>query len=329
MIHRHSYFLLILLIALFHGSCSFSHGSDAHTNQQVSLKKSNSIANAITKEAGNSFFPPFLCGGITLVVGAIIWRASELWNRKKHRNRKLAFGGIIMAGILLILLSWRSFRRILMALIAVCAGIGIIYFLVRVKSKHRNRPTQVEHTTPVDQTQDLIQKLRELERENAKYREENRQLKTKIGSITKDKSELLEENVALGEELDKLKVELSSRQHITNNQTTPSISEIRCTIEKEQNEHELYAESILDGLFTKVRDHIDDDSIFVLDLKDAESASVSLLPNAHQRVLANSAYIDGCEKRLLGNSSVSVIPGMARKVNGKWQIEKKPIVTIS
>lgn len=84
----------------------------------------------------------------------------------------------------------------------------------------------------------------------------------------------------------------------------------------------LYADSIIDGAFSHVREQEDDDTIFVLKLKNENSASISIFKQAFGRVLANASYLEGCEKQIIGNSSVEIVrEGEAeRGFNGKWKV---------
>ena len=94
--------------------------------------------------------------------------------------------------------------------------------------------------------------------------------------------------------------------------------------------HKLYAEAIMDGVLMKVRDKIGDDTIFELELQNKDIASLTILPSVYQRIIANSAYIDGCDKQITGNTIVKVTPGKAIcNDQGKWIVSEKPIVFIS
>lgn len=84
----------------------------------------------------------------------------------------------------------------------------------------------------------------------------------------------------------------------------------------------LYADSIIDGVFSHVKEQKNDDTIFVLKLKNENTASISIFEQAHGRVIANASYLEGCEKQIIGNSSVEIVrEGKAeRGFNGKWKV---------
>lgn len=84
----------------------------------------------------------------------------------------------------------------------------------------------------------------------------------------------------------------------------------------------LYADSIIDGVFSHVREYENDDTVFVLKLKNDTNASIMLYKGAYNKVLANASYLEGCEKQILGSNSVEIArEGEAEMVsNGKWKV---------
>ena len=139
-------------------------------------------------------------------------------------------------------------------------------------------------------------------------------LKKQNSAVKKEKEEYLNENIELGKMIDELK---SRRMEADNTvEDTP--------VDK------LYAESILDGILRRVKEKKSEDSIFELDLVDGNNAALSILPSAYPRILANSAYIEGCDNHILGKSSIAVTNGKAeRNDQGKWVVTEKPQVVIS
>lgn len=84
----------------------------------------------------------------------------------------------------------------------------------------------------------------------------------------------------------------------------------------------LYADSIVNGKFNKVKETPGDDSIFELNLKGDSKANVTIYKQAYNKVLANPSYLEGCEKQMPGNTSVHIDrEGTAEKDdNGKWKL---------
>jgi uncharacterized repeat protein (TIGR02543 family) len=95
----------------------------------------------------------------------------------------------------------------------------------------------------------------------------------------------------------------------------------------------LYADSIFDGKFNRVRETPNDDTIFELNLARASDmrADVVVYREAYRKVIANPAYLEGCEKQILGSNTVTIQrKGIAIKDDsGNWIISKKPEVQIS
>ena len=75
-------------------------------------------------------------------------------------------------------------------------------------------------------------------------------------------------------------------------------------------------------MFSHVKEQKNDDTIFVLKLKNENTASISIFEQAHGRVIANASFLEGCEKQIIGNSSVEIVrEGKAeRGFNGKWKV---------
>lgn len=84
----------------------------------------------------------------------------------------------------------------------------------------------------------------------------------------------------------------------------------------------LYADSIIDGVFSHVKEKENDDTVFVLRLKNETNASITLHKGAYNKVLANASYLEGCEKQIIGNNTIEIVrEGEAEKgFNGKWKV---------
>ena len=85
----------------------------------------------------------------------------------------------------------------------------------------------------------------------------------------------------------------------------------------------LYADSIINGYFSHVRETPDDDTFFILQLKNEATSKIGIYPQAQGKILANpSSYLEGCEKQIIGNSSVFVTKEgeSVCDENGKWKV---------
>lgn len=84
----------------------------------------------------------------------------------------------------------------------------------------------------------------------------------------------------------------------------------------------LYSDSIIDRVFSHVLENENDDTVFVLRLKNETNASFTISKRAYGKVIANPSFLDGCDKQILGKNSVEIVnEGEAEKrINGKWTV---------
>lgn len=175
-----------------------------------------------------------------------------------------------------------------------------------------------------DQIFKLESEKKRLQEENNRLQRENAKLQQTISELKRKNKDFFEENISLGEELDKLKND--NKVDNINVQTYknggPETSQIQS-----QNQTVLYADAIVDGNLIRVKEVAGDDSIFELHLNNSNTAKVVICKNAVQRIIANPSFIDGCEKQILPNASKIeiVTPGVAKKdaENGKWVVYEK------
>ena len=83
-----------------------------------------------------------------------------------------------------------------------------------------------------------------------------------------------------------------------------------------------YADSIIDGVFFRVREHENDDAVFVLKLKSESKAAITLYERAYNKILENASYLDGCEKQIIGKNSVEIVDEGEAEMgsDGKWKV---------
>lgn len=187
------------------------------------------------------------------------------------------------------------------------------------------------HNTLKQTTIDLDLVKNELQKTKGKFNEITR-LKARVQSLEKEKRELvakntslLEENVTLGENIDSMKESLcvEATQHVTEEQSSKS---------SDKQPKNLYAETIIDDYFVKVSDTPTEDTVFVLNMIDENEASFTIYTPAYQRVIANPAFLEGCDKQVLAVTMQIDIDskGIARQdfSNGKWKIINKLNVII-
>ena len=271
--------------------------------------------------------PLILVIGLFILSAASVWRI-RYWNRFKVKRKEFIFVIMIMFGILIALLSWNFIRVLFKGLIIIAICVVVCFFLIkRIGSK--KKPTVTSSST--DDVESLKRRINDLEREIEHLKAQNKQLAQKNDSLSKENSNLFEENIELGERIE-------NQKFISRN--PPQDSEASSKVERRDKKHlvndttigsqRLYAEAIMDSVLMKVRDKIGDDTLFELELQNKNVASLNILPSVYQRILANIAYIDGCEKQITGNTTVKVTPGKAIcNDQGKWIVSEKPIVFIS
>lgn len=180
------------------------------------------------------------------------------------------------------------------------------------------------------------EKSAERKKQFAKFENELREVRREVGRLN-DKNRLLNvEKDELEKNNQKLRAEIytyQQKQKVSTNaneqsDTTPQQQEN--SISQPQL---LYADAIVDGKFNRVKEQPDDDTIFQLKLtKEGDlQAKVIVYESAYRRVIARPSFLDGCEKQILGNSTVTMLrEGSATKdESGKWSLTTIPEVRIS
>ncbi len=182
-------------------------------------------------------------------------------------------------------------------------------------------------------------------------------LKKEIQRLQTENDSLTKENEELHKECEKFKVQLQKAYQQRNQNQNPRTSSnqsssIRAvpplqpditpetvdtqatniqtagspTPTSQTNPRTLYADSIVNGVFNRTKETADQDTVFILHLRTNNSARFSIYTPAQPRILANPAFLEGCEKQVLTNATRVVITteGEAiRQADGKWQITKK------
>jgi hypothetical protein len=94
----------------------------------------------------------------------------------------------------------------------------------------------------------------------------------------------------------------------------------------------LYADSIFDGFFNKTKETPNEETVFELHLHNAQNATFTIYHSAKQRIIANPAFLEGCDKQVLANGQNVKIAneGVAqRQSDGKWKVISKLNVIIN
>lgn len=115
---------------------------------------------------------------------------------------------------------------------------------------------------------------------------------------------------------------LKEKERNATSENEPSTISQQPTSRPVEAQKQLYADSIIDGVFSHVKEQENEDTVFVLKLKGETDASITLYRGAINKVLANASYLEGCDKQIIGNNFVEIVrEGEAEKgFNGKWKV---------
>lgn len=187
--------------------------------------------------------------------------------------------------------------------------IAILFYLVL-----RLRGLRDEIVDVVRDSGRIKEWLNEFNNEKPSFRPVSKSYDNDIRSLQNENREL-KNRVAALEDLLKERNNPSKVKHSSTTEQQPSSK----TVETQKL---LYADSIIDGEFSHVKEQENDDTVFVLTLKSESTASVAIFRKAYGKVIANASYLEGCEKQIIGNSSVVIVcEGEAEKgFNGKWKV---------
>lgn len=87
----------------------------------------------------------------------------------------------------------------------------------------------------------------------------------------------------------------------------------------------LFAKSISDGTFNRIHEVPGDDSFFELKLHTPNKAQVTICQNAYRKILSNPAFLEGCDKNVMGSNEVQIVAeGEAvKESDGRWRVKRK------
>lgn len=210
---------------------------------------------------------------------------------------------------------------LLVLLIGSALGVFLFYLLYAKKLMSDYRYMEKELSQVKS---DLTNQKTNAGSELSKLRSENQSLKQR-------NKDLDGENGSLREEI----VQLKTTQHRVNENRKEEITPLPTNQVATQTSGQvtmLYADAIIDNYFVKVREILNEDSIFVLHLSGANSATFTIHKPAYQRIVANPSFLDGCDKQILRDTMhlEIVSEGRAQRdaSNGKWKVIDKLNVII-
>lgn len=154
-------------------------------------------------------------------------------------------------------------------------------------------------------------------------------LEDKVQSLTKEKAELESQKSNWEREKRSLEQEITGLR----NKKAPVAPIAPSPKPAPPQPQSLYADAIVNGKFNRVKEQPDPAETnfeLRLDSPTATSAKIHIYSGAERRILANPAFLEGCDKQILGNSRVETThPGLAQKEGeNNWVVTKKPEVII-
>lgn len=163
---------------------------------------------------------------------------------------------------------------------------------------------------------DLKEKKDDLERKNKNLERENKEIREEIAEKDKKIQQVFE--------MQREKQDFS-KNAVTNTIAQPGITQPNINAPTAQNST-LYADCIIDGYFNRVVETPNEDTIYEITLVSDNKAIFGIYIEAHNRVIRNPDFIDGCDKQKinLNSQTLEVEEGESTKDGlGKWQICKK------
>lgn len=206
-------------------------------------------------------------------------------------------------------------------LAGIVVGIFLFYVLYvkKVVEEHEYRNAE------------LSRKYHNLSGKKSSDNPELSRLRSKIQTLEREKQNLLNENISLGGEIDRLKA-VTSQASENRPKEVSIVSSNQVSSHSPEQPTTLYADAIIDGFFVKVRETPSEDSIFVLHIDGKDSAVFDIYTNAYSKIVANPSYLEGCEKQILYDTrQIEIVSkGSAQQVgvNGKWKVLNKLNVII-
>lgn len=214
---------------------------------------------------------------------------------------------------------WLAFSFIVIVGSYILGYFKIIKLHINDKSKK-----QPQSNPDSKELKKLTIKYNQLLEEKDNYKNKHKNLVSKYNQLAKDYNQLGDNYKEL---VNKYK---SLKKQSTTQATAPKTSDIKkveikvvnqVTEKPTNNNSVMYADCIVDSYFNNVTEKPDEDTVFELHTS-SNTADFIIYSGAKRRIIANPAYLDGCEKQIIGDSEVIVEEkGTAQiQMDGKWKI---------
>lgn len=189
------------------------------------------------------------------------------------------------------------------------AGAFFLFIKYFYRSKKHIFPAEPEKSPAIDIGGELLKlrnAIKQLNGQNVFLDKQHKALTEKIGKL----EALLQQ---ITDDISRLKKDV----YHTPPPTSPSV---------------LYAKSIVDNCLCNVTSQPNGNTIFELHLNGANQAELCLYSGALKRIVANPAFIDGCDKQVINNDKNVEVrsTGLVRKdpISGRWQVIRKMDILI-
>ena len=207
-----------------------------------------------------------------------------------------------------------------------CIISTLCYYAIKIKSSNSKKKSERENTKELEcNIKEPDKTINNLTKEKTnlenKYNETLKKYKGLVGEYNK----LADDYNKLADDYNKLRSKYIS---IKNNkeikpQIIPGTEVIETKEVPKKKAAILYSDFVVDGFFNKVTSEPNDDTVFELHIKD-NYADILIYDGAKKRIIANPAYLDGCDCQIIGNQCIDIEEkGIAQnQINDKWKIVK-------
>jgi Ca2+/Na+ antiporter len=242
---------------------------------------------------------------------ALFFIRKKYWKTIKDKKLEKIFYGIALLLILIPLLVW-SYHIIVRAVLLAVATLFMIAIFYLIKENKTNNTGVIEKTD--NQRKIDYQTYKKLEGELRSLKEDNKKKQENIDLVLKERNDL-----------DRKYRELMKKQnivystYINEKPTVPEVTKI---------DAHLYANAIIDGVFNKITEQANEDTVYELLLKTSSDKIIefTIYKSSYGRVIACIDLVEGCDIQIMNNNrnSLDVEKGSASlQNNGRWKIIKK------
>lgn len=209
------------------------------------------------------------------------------------------------------------------------AGAFFLFKKYFYRSKKHIFPAEPEKSPAIDIGGELLKlrnAIKKLNDQNVYLDKQHKALTKKIGKL----EALLQQ---ITDDISRQKKDVYHIDYTKDmNKCQPSSHVIQTPPTEQTSPSVLYAKSIVDNCLCNVTSQPNGNTIFELHLNGANQAELCLYSGALKRIVANPAFIDGCDKQVINNDKNVEVrsTGLVRKdpISGHWQVIRKMDILI-